>query len=112
MAERDDRGDDRPRVDRLAEPLDEALVDLDPVDLEVAQVTERRVAGAKVVERDTKAFLTQALQRAPYQFVLVENDALCHFELYLVRADTGAADDPAGDRKSTRLNSSHVKISY
>ena len=54
-AERDDRAHERVVVGvRVADPVDERAVDLERVDREVAQVGERREAGAEVVEREVR----------------------------------------------------------
>ena len=44
---------------RCAEVADEALVDLDLVEREAAQIAERRIAGAEIVHRDAHAKAAQ-----------------------------------------------------
>jgi hypothetical protein len=43
--------------------VDEAAVDLDLVDLEIAQMVKARIAGAEIVERDAHAGAAQSRQR-------------------------------------------------
>src|SRR6185437_1349584 len=62
LAEPDQRADDRRAVLRCAHALDEASVDLDLVELEVAQVVKTRIAGAEVVERHPYAGFPQSAQ--------------------------------------------------
>ena len=57
LAELHERVQQRPRLGRVGDRRDERAVDLQDVDRELAQVRERRVAGAEVVDRDADAEL-------------------------------------------------------
>ena len=49
-------GDDRRQdhiVVLLTQPLNKAAIYLENIDRQMAQITERRIAGAKIVQRDT-----------------------------------------------------------
>src|SRR5205085_2570258 len=52
---RDQRGDNTPVTRRAREPADESSVDLQVVEVQMAQVLERSKPGAEVVERDLAA---------------------------------------------------------
>src|SRR5690606_16578946 len=59
----DDRGDDLGAVlVLLGAGINEALVDLDLVERGGAQVAERRIAGAEIVEREAHAELLEDLE--------------------------------------------------
>ena len=51
----DDSPNDRRAIGLFAELADEALIDLDLVEREAAQVAERRVAGSEIVHRNADA---------------------------------------------------------
>src|SRR5690606_21712936 len=95
----------------MPEALDEALVDLDLVDFEVAQVPERGIAGAEIVERDAEAFRAQPPERSAHGLVLIEYDTFGHLELELAWADPGLAHDraePVGKALVAELGRRHV----
>lgn len=54
-AHSDDSPNDRRAIRLIAELADEALIDLDLVEREAAQVAERRVAGSEIVHRNADA---------------------------------------------------------
>src|SRR4249919_2883657 len=60
-AETGDRADDRLRVALFPKPANKRLIDLDLLEREFAQVVERRIAGAEVVERNTDAEILELL---------------------------------------------------
>src|SRR5690606_31762393 len=55
----DDRANDRHAALAPVDPVDEGLVDLDPVDLEMTQMGEGGIAGPEIVEGDPDALLPQ-----------------------------------------------------
>src|SRR6185369_10599755 len=61
MAERDDRATDPSRAGVGADVVHEALVDLERVDREPAEVIQARIAGPEIVERK---FYAKRLERA------------------------------------------------
>ena len=61
--QRDDGGDDCRALRRHAEIADEAAVDLQFTDRQRGQISERRIAGAEVVDRDFDTDLVEAMQR-------------------------------------------------
>src|SRR5450755_3991579 len=63
MGERDDRLHDRGIVGARSDFVDEAAIDLEPVDRQSAQVTHAGVTRAKIIDRDQYAHLTQSLER-------------------------------------------------
>src|SRR6185369_10764060 len=62
-AEMDDRLDDRRALALAAHAVDEAAVDLEAIERELADIVEARIAGAEIVERDAETHLAQAVQR-------------------------------------------------
>ena len=64
LAEMDDAADERLALRALAQPGDEAAVDLQLMDRQRAQIREARVAGAEVVEREAHAEVGERRQRA------------------------------------------------
>ena len=63
-AEIDQRAHERAVVFRARQVLHERAVDLDDVDAEPAQVAERRVAGAEIVDRDAAAQILRTRHEA------------------------------------------------
>src|SRR5690606_17340662 len=62
--QREDRADHgMAAVPRVAEFRDKRTIDLERLQREMAQVAQRRVAGAEIVERDTDPDLAQAPDR-------------------------------------------------
>src|SRR5436190_1309861 len=57
-AQSDDRAHDRRRV-MVVDVMDEGAVDLDLVDGEAAEIAERRIADAEIVQRNADAQVTQ-----------------------------------------------------
>ena len=71
-AERDHGLDDGQAVVPAGEIADEGAVDLDLVEGEGAEIAQRRIAGAEIVERDADAEPTQFAQRAERHLVVGE----------------------------------------
>ena len=71
----------------MVEIVDEGLVDLDLVDLERAEVRQRRVAGAEVVDRDPEAEVAERLA-----------DVLRASGFWSMRSDSVSSRSPSGDR--------------
>ena len=65
-----DRSHDR-RTSRIGRQLvHEAAVDLDPVDREAVKITQRRVAGPEIVERDTHPQVADTRERAQRRLLI------------------------------------------
>src|SRR6185312_6366586 len=61
---------------------DEPTIDLERVDLELAQVVQARGAGAEIVQRDARARATQHVQRLLGTVQVLHQGRLCYFELH------------------------------
>src|SRR3984957_7873780 len=73
--------------------LDEAAVDLDLVDLEVAQMIKARIAGAEIVERDAHPGAGQRHERFPGAFKIMHDRRLGEFDLEAARREAGLSQD-------------------
>ena len=91
-AQGDDRGGERPFV-RPIGSADELLGDLQDVGLEPAQVAERRVAGAEVVDRDANAEGARRLEPGDRRRRVVEDRGLGHLEDQLIGVEAGPLED-------------------
>src|SRR5450756_1444449 len=80
-AEAGDGADDGAGIALVAEIADERLVDLDLIERELAQVVERGVAGAEVVERQADAEILHLLHRLQGAFVVLEQQTLGYLQL-------------------------------
>src|SRR5450756_257412 len=80
-AEAGDGADDGAGVALVAEIADERLVDLDLIEGELAQVVERGVAGAEVVERQADAEILELLHRRQGAVVVLEQQTLGYLQL-------------------------------
>src|SRR5262249_27458757 len=81
MAERDDRAGDQRALAIDVDLVDERAVDLERVDLEAAEVGERRVAGAEVVDRDAHALGAQRADHRLHLRGVAHQHALGELEL-------------------------------
>ncbi len=79
----------KPRAFGRAEIAHEALIDLDLVQREAAQIVERRIAGAEVVHRDAQAEPAQRVKRGDRVRVVAEQDRLGDLELEPLRRQAG-----------------------
>src|ERR1035437_3132153 len=84
-AEAGDGTDDGAGVALVAEIADERLVDLDLIERELAQVVERGVAGAEVVERQADAEILELPHGSQGALALLEQHALGDLELEPLR---------------------------
>ena len=92
---RDHRGGQRPLLLARLDAGDEAAVDLDAVDHEPAQVGDRGVPGAEVVELDVEAGRGEAAQVAHHQVgVALDQHRLEHLDGDAVRLDAEALGLP------------------
>ena len=81
LGKRDDGADDRHAfAHALGRALDEAAVDLDRREAGAAEIAERRIAGAEVVEAEPYAEVQDALQHLGRAEPLVHEHALGHFQ--------------------------------
>src|SRR5690606_42014060 len=79
------------------------------------EIAQRRVAGAEVVDRQPAAQVAQLACEFDRRSLVADQRALGEFEHESVRRHAPGVErlrNDDRDRKSTRLNSSHVKISY
>src|SRR5690606_39506093 len=67
---------------------------------------------SQAVEHDVEAALDDARDEALHEGAVLRGLLDPRLRLLLAEGLAGEHDEPAADRKSTRLNSSHVKISY
>ena len=90
LGERHDGGDRRGGA-RLAatQRPDEALVDLDGVDRQPAEIAKRGIAGAEVVERDLHAHRPEPVERRANRRIAVDEDALGDLDLQSPRRQPG-----------------------
>src|SRR5580658_3497929 len=89
VAESDDRPDDCSVVVPSVQVGDEAAIDLETLDGEPLQVTERGVPGAEVVYLDMEAQLSNPLQDRNGFTRLTHKSALGDLQPHIVRIDTG-----------------------
>ena len=105
LAELHERVEERPRLDRVGDRRDERTVDLQDVDRELAQVRERRVAGAEVVDRDADA--ERPSRRAAGARSISASRMIAVSVISITRADgSSPAASSAARRSSTRCSSS------
>ena len=78
--------------------MDERLVDLDPVDGESFQVTEGRIAGAEIVDRDLKSLSRQLVQQTFHQPGVFHQGGFGDFQLYMLGMGAGHIDDTTQTR--------------
>src|SRR3954463_6138578 len=74
VGELGDRPDDRARPLAGEEIMDEAAVDLQFVEREALQITERGIAGAEIVERDADAERAQRVEQPERRISAVEEN--------------------------------------
>ncbi|MGY4295906.1 hypothetical protein ACVWXN_004001 [Bradyrhizobium sp. i1.4.4] len=79
--ERGDDADDRLVFRAVRDLADEGFVDLDLVERETPEMSERAIAGAEIVERDGCAQAPQAVQRLGGAGDVVDQRALGDLEL-------------------------------
>ena len=92
-AQRHDRAQDGERGLRpLIQLLDENLVDLDLVEVVAAEIAQRRVPGAEVVESEADTDQVQLLQRLGDVLALLQQERLGHLELEPLRQELGSAE--------------------
>ncbi len=80
----------------LRQPLDEALIDLDLVEVEAVQIVHRRIAGAEIVKRDPHADVVQSVQGLLHALGILHEQRFGHLELEPLRQQVGGperADD-------------------
>ena len=86
LCERDDGADDRDRLGHaFRRALDEAAVDLDRGEAGAAEIAERRIAGAEIVERQPDPEIEDAFEHLDGAGALVHEHAFGHFEFEPVR---------------------------
>ena len=66
---------------RLGDAVDEAAVDLDLVEREAAQIAQRRISGAEIVQRDAHADVAQVLQQGERRVVVADQHGFGDLEL-------------------------------
>ena len=91
-SEFDNRGGDRRIASAFGEIDDEGAVDFQLVDRKAFEITQRRKAGAEVVELQAEAHLMQPMQPGEYVFDIVHQQRLGQFQRQQLRFDSGAAD--------------------
>ena len=94
VAELDHRVDDRHVLLVVGQAAYERPVNLDAVDGEPAQVLERRVAGAEVVDRDLDPELLDLGEHADRRLGILDQHALGDLEAEPGGIDAGLLDDP------------------
>ena len=74
---RDDRADDRDALRRIARrAAHEAAIDLDGREAALAQIAERRAAGAEIVERDAHAERQDAIDHLGHRIAVLDEHLL------------------------------------
>src|SRR5207342_526667 len=91
--QRDDRAHDRRAATATARHQlgDEGTVDLQRMQLETVQVTERRIAGTEIVERGHYAGLAQTVEDFADLLGIVHQRAFGHFDPNLAGIDSRRA---------------------
>src|SRR3569623_1696129 len=84
--------DNRGRFLLSAHAVDEALVDLEAIERELADVLERRVTGAENVERDEEAHLAELVERLRRALGIVEVRGFGFIDLVRGGRDPGALE--------------------
>ena len=72
-------------------------VDFQPVEREVADIAERRIAGAEIIQGQRDAQRPQAMELRDHVFRVAEQNAFGEFEIDQRGADAGGLDR-GGDR--------------
>ena len=93
MAEFDDGPDHRLGLGSRGHLDHEGAVDLDPVEGELLQVAERRIARAEVIEHDLHAELPEIAQAAEIIFAVAEENRLGDLQFEAMGAQTGLGQD-------------------
>src|SRR5207342_2362307 len=86
-----DRTHDRLRQRRGFEAADEAAVDLDVVDVEIAEVAERTEAGAEVVQREAATEVAHLADEALRALAIADDAGFGDFQAQVLRRETAAA---------------------
>ena len=73
----------------LGELVDERAVDLDLVERKHAQIAERRIAGAEIVENDGNAHQPQLMQRLDMLDIVLQQHRFGDLELQALRRQAG-----------------------
>ena len=107
VPEAEQRAHDGRALPLFGHALDEGAIDLDPVDLEVAQMVEARIAGAEVVERDPHARLAQRDQARLRHRCRSRTSA---FSLTSISRRPGAKPGLAEDRKDAQTEARIAKL--
>ena len=92
LAERGDSADDGPADGVVCGAANEGLVDLDPVEWKVAQVTQRRIPDAKIIQRDAHADFTNILQHRERRPPGIEHHAFGSLEFQTLRVEAAFAE--------------------
>ena len=85
MRQRDDRLRDRFVVLVVLQSVDEALIDLDPLNRQSREIRQARIAGAEVVDGDRDAHLLQLAKCRHRAFRVRDDDVLGDLEIEKVR---------------------------
>ena len=93
VGEAEDRSDDGARVSVHVDAGGEAPVDLQDVEVVLAQAAERRVAGAEVVEGGEHPDPAEGSQIVVGALARLEHRRLGHLDDHAVRADAGLGDE-------------------
>ena len=72
----------------IADLADEGPIDLDLVEWETAQIAQRRIAGAEIVERDANAEVSQPMQAGDHRLGVLHEHTLGDFQFEAVRRET------------------------
>ena len=92
FAQRDHRARERRLRVASAHIVDERLVDLEDVDREALQVSERRVAGAEIVDRETNAERLERVQPLENRRALLHEHTLGDLEHEMARIEPAVAE--------------------
>jgi hypothetical protein len=106
MTETDQSVDDSSAITRRIHSFDETPVDLDLVDLEIAQVIEAGVAGSEIIQRDPNAQRMQGSERLLSRLKILNERALGDLEFQSLRRKAGPlerARDPRVEIRSDGL---------
>src|SRR3546814_7721502 len=78
---------------RAVDAPDEGPIDLDLAERRLAQIAQRGIAGAELVEREPNAHSVELLQGQPGGVGLLKADAFGHIKLHPVRRDLAARSE-------------------
>ena len=107
MPERDDRLDDGAGIAGGAERGHEGAIDLEPAERKFLQITQTRIAGTEIIERDADTERAQCFEADPGFLRIIDEDAFGNFEHDARRGDAGLGHDGLDELNDLRVADLH-----